>query len=351
MKRVVRGPLLALALVGAMIPLASVQAKTHHAHHAKHHRAKPKPINYAAEAKSAFYGGNVSKALAYAPRGGERWIAGLAAYRLKKFDQAKVFFEQVANDLTQDDSLRAAAAFWAARAVTQAGEPEDAAPYLRMAAMSPSTFYGMLAQRQLATDAGAQLIRVASLAGSPSAWSSYDDYPTPELFPAGGFTLDKALVYALVRQESRFNPYAVSNAGAVGLMQLMPAAAAAASGDDNMMSNVIPLFDAPTNLRLGQDYFQWLLEEGVGDYDMLKAVAAYNGGPGMLQKTQKQLGDDANDDLMLIECLPARETRNYVEQVMAAYWTYRKKFGEEARTLDALATGAGRADYRLDKAS
>lgn len=351
MKRVVRGPLLALAVAAAMIPLASVQAKTHHAHASRHHHARPKPINYSAEAKAAFYGGDVSKALAYAPRGGERWIAGLAAYRMKKFDQARTYFVQVANDLTQDDSLRSAAAFWAARAVTQAGEPEEATPYLRMAAMAPFSFYGMLAQQQLGLNAGAQLIRVASLAGSPTSWSSsYDDYPTPELFPAGGFTLDKALVYALVRQESRFNPYAVSHAGAVGLMQLMPAAAAYASGDDNMMTNVIPLFDAPTNLRLGQDYFQWLLAEGVGDYDMLKAVAAYNGGPGMLQKTQAKLGDDAGDDLLLMECLPARETRNYVEQVMAAYWTYRKKFGEEARTLDAVATGK-LADYRLDQAS
>jgi soluble lytic murein transglycosylase-like protein len=350
MKRLVRGPLLALALLGAMTPLATVQAKTHGHHHARHHRAKPKPINYSAEARAAFYGGDVEKALAYAPRGGERWIAGLAAYRLKRFDRAKGYFEQVANDLTQDDSLRSAAAFWAARAVTAAGEPEEAAPFLRMAAMAPFTFYGMLAQKQLGTDNGAQLIRVASLAGTPAGWTNYDDYPTPELYPAGGFTLDKALVYALVRQESRFNPYAVSPAGAVGLMQLMPAAAAYASGDSNMMTNVIPLFDAPTNLRLGQDYFYWLLEEGVGDFDLLKAIAAYNGGPGMLQKTQARLSDD-DDDLMLIECLPARETRNYVEQVMAAYWTYRRKFGSETRTLDVLATGGGIADYRLDKAS
>lgn len=349
MKRLARGPLLALALVGAMIPVASVQAKTHHAHHRAHHKPKPKPINYSAEARTAFYGGDVEKALAYAPRGGERWIAGLAAYRLQKFGEARGFFEQVANDLTQDDSIRSAAAFWAARAVTQAGEPEEAAPFLRMAAMTPFTFYGMIAQRQLGLEAGAQLIRVASLSGAPSSWSSGDDYPTPELFPAGGFTLDKALVYALVRQESRFDPYAVSPAGAVGLMQLMPAAAAHAAGDENLMTNVIPLFDAPTNLRLGQDYFYWLLEEGVGDFDLLKAIAAYNGGPGMLQKTQAKVGND--DDLMLIECLPARETRNYVEQVMTAYWTYRKKFGGETRTLDVLAAGKGFADYRLDQTS
>ena len=214
-----------------------------------------------------------------------------------------------------------------------------------MAAMAPSTFYGMIAQRQLALGGQGQFIRVASLAATPAYWVS-GDYPTPELFPAGGFTLPKALVYAMVRQESRFNPYAVSPAGAVGLMQLMPAAAAHAAGDDNLKTNVIPLFDEPTNLRLGQDYFRWLLD--TGDGDMLKAIAAYNGGPGTLQKTAARVGPEA-DTLMLIESLPARETRAYVEQVMVAYWNYRKKFGGETRTLDALANGARIIDFRLDQ--
>jgi soluble lytic murein transglycosylase-like protein len=333
MKREMRGPLLALVVFGAMFS-GVAEAKS---------RAPD-----AGAARDAYYRGDVAKAFEIAPKAGERWIAGLAAYRLQKFSEARGFFETVANDMTEDQWLRSAAAFWAARSVTAAGEPEEALPLLRMAAMSPNTFYGMIAQRQLAMQAGGPFIRVASLGATPmSWWSNSDDFPTPELFPSGGFTLDKALVYALVRQESRFNPYAVSPAGAVGLMQLMPAAAAYAAGDDNLKTNVLPLFDAPTNLRLGQDYFKWLLEAGVGDNDMLKAVAAYNGGPGTLQKVTSRVG--SSDSLLVIESLPSRETRNYVEQVMVAYWTYRRKFGGETPSLDALARGALLIDYRLDQ--
>lgn len=334
-KRWMRGPILALAAMAVMIGGAA---------EAKGRRKAPPPVNHAAVAREAYYSGHIDKAYAHAEKGGERWIAGLTAYRLGKFDEAKGFFEIVAADLSEDQWLRSAAAFWAARSLTAAGHGEAAEPFLRMAAMSPTTFYGMIAQRQLALKDGG-FIQLASLSGG---WGGQDDHPTPELFPAGGFTVSKALVYAMVRQESRFNPYAVSPAGAVGLMQLMPAAAAFASGDDNMKFNVIPLFDEPTNLRLGQDYFAWLLSEGVGDYDVLKALAAYNGGPGTLQKTANRVGPDA-DTLTLIESLPSRETRQYVEKVMASYWTYQKKFGGETRTLDALAMGALVIDYRLDQ--
>jgi len=333
-KRYLRGPLLALAVLGAMI---GGQAE------AKGRRAAE--VDHAGAARDAYYAGDMTNALASAEKGRERWIAGLAAYRLKKFDEARGYFGAVATDLTEDAWLRSAAAFWAARAVTAAGQAEAAEPFLRMAAMSPTTFYGMIAQRQLALR-GEGFIQLASLSGG--YWAGWDDHPTPELFPAGGFTISKALVYAMVRQESRFNPSAVSPAGAVGLMQLMPAAAAFASGDDNMKFNVIPLFDEPTNLRLGQDYFAWLLSEGVGDHDVLKALAAYNGGPGTLQKTAARVGPDA-DSLTLIESLPSRETREYVEKVMASYWTYQRKFGGETRTLDALAMGAPLIDYRLDQ--
>jgi soluble lytic murein transglycosylase-like protein len=60
------------------------------------------------------------------------------------------------------------------------------------------------------------------------------------------------------------------------------------------------------------------------------------------------VGDEA-DSLMLIECLPSSETRNYVEKVMAGYWTYRKKFGLDNKTLDAVAQGAAFIDARLDR--
>ena len=60
------------------------------------------------------------------------------------------------------------------------------------------------------------------------------------------------------------------------------------------------------------------------------------------------LGED-DESLMVIECMPAPETRDYVEKVMAAYWTYRKKFGQDVKTLDALATGQKYVDARWDE--
>jgi len=384
-------------------------------------------------AREAFYSGDAQRALTLAAASGERWIAGMAAYRLKDYAQAASFFDQLVRDDGADAWLRSAAGYWASRAATQTGDTARATAYLRMAARNSGTFYGMIAERQvrlltaarpmalsqaapagdfvltayagptvelskfvradprahraaalaqigLPTEAGLELRAGLALAKAPaerSLWTSlvlalnaplstaadaadvasgvsslvplpdYADYPTPELSPRMGFTLDKALVYAIVRQESRFNPQAVSRSGAVGLMQLMPEAAARAAGDDKLKSDMSPLFDPAMNLRVGQDYVTWLMERGVG-YDLLRTVAAYNGGPGTLQKTAQMLGDDA-DSLLVIECLPSLETRNYVEKVVAAYWTYRKKFGSDSKTLDALASGAKFVDARLDR--
>lgn len=380
-------------------------------------------------AREAFYSGDSKRALDLARAVGERWIAGMAAYRLRHYDQAEVELSKLAQDTEEDIWVRAGAAYWAARAAEADGNPDRAATYLRQAAGSPQTFYGMIAERQVAlrglgpalplseaqayqprarnvikaayggptadvtrmmrddvrahrAAALAQIGRVPEAAqelraglalattaqdrdhwiklaavineglaqdmaaAGPARRRGEPDYPTPNLNPREGFKVSKALVYAIVRQESRFNPGVVSPAGAVGLMQLMPDAAAHATGNARLRDDMSPLFDPGFNLKVGQDYLGWLMGEGVG-YDILRTVAAYNGGPGTLQKTAQMLGDD-DESLMVIECMPALETRNYVERVMAAYWTYQKKFGQESRTLDALATGEKYIDARWD---
>jgi soluble lytic murein transglycosylase-like protein len=170
-------------------------------------------------------------------------------------------------------------------------------------------------------------------------------YQTPPLEPKDGFTIDKALVYAIVRQESAFNPRAVSYAGAYGLMQVLPASATLATGDKTYRQKPKVLLDPATNLRVGQDYVSYLMSRGVGG-DLLRVVAAYNAGPGAVLKTISMVGED--DPLLLIECLPALETRDYVEKVVAGYWTYKHMFGEQTKTLDALAGGAKRIDASLD---
>ena len=107
-----------------------------------------------------------------------------------------------------------------------------------------------------------------------------------------------------------------------------------------------PLLDPALNLRIGQDYLAWLMQRGVGP-NILRTIAAYNGGPGEVLKTLQYLGGET-DDLLVMESLPAAETRDYVQKVMAAYWSYRRIFGEDTRTLDALASGAHVVDAHLD---
>jgi soluble lytic murein transglycosylase-like protein len=172
-------------------------------------------------------------------------------------------------------------------------------------------------------------------------------YPAPALAPLGGFTLDKALVYALAWRESRFDSLAVSPAGAIGLMQIMPASAASVTGEDWLKSDPIALFDPPTNLRIGQDYVAWLMNNAA-DHDILRALAAYNAGPATLQHAARAAGPGA-DSLLVIESAPIAETRAYVRKVMAAYWSYRRQFGQDSPTLDALASNAPSIDARLDR--
>ncbi len=151
-------------------------------------------------------------------------------------------------------------------------------------------------------------------------------------------------MFAVVRQESRFNAYAVSGKGAMGLMQITPATAVTATGDSSL--SPLELFDAATNLKIGQANLARLIQ-GPASGDVLEALAAYNSGPGGLQKALARVG--TGDPLMLMESLPYGETRTYVEKVMANYWIYRRMFGEPVHSVDALASGVTRVSLTVDR--
>ena len=172
-------------------------------------------------------------------------------------------------------------------------------------------------------------------------------YPMPLIQPAGGFVVNKALVYAVSWQESRFNPLAVSPVGALGMMQVMPAAAVSVTGDDGLRRDPMPLFDGATNVQIGQQYLAYLMQKNTGG-DILRTVASYNGGPAMVVRTEALLGP-GTDSLLLMESMPYFETRAYVQKVMAAYWAYQRQFGGKTVTLDAAASGMPIIDARLDR--
>ena len=160
-------------------------------------------------------------------------------------------------------------------------------------------------------------------------------YPVPSWRPRDGFSVDRALIYALMRQESAFYARARSRAGARGLMQLMPGTASYVEQRRFRGSAQDLLYDPVLNLSVGQKYVRYLLEDEHVGGDLLLMAAAYNGGPGNLRKWKKKARYE--DPLMFIESMPARETRIFVERVLSNLWMYRERFGEPAPSLDALA--------------
>lgn len=112
---------------------------------------------------------------------------------------------------------------------------------------------------------------------------------------AAEYDVDPALIRAVMQAESAFHPYAVSRAGAEGLMQLMPALA-----DDMGVGNA---FDPRENIMGGVRYLKRLLDYHHGDLDL--ALASYKAGPGNVERYGG--------------VPPFRETRNYVETIKALY--------------------------------
>ncbi len=166
-------------------------------------------------------------------------------------------------------------------------------------------------------------------------------YPLIPWKPHEGYTVDRALVHAIIRQESKFNPGAVSHRGAQGLMQLMPSTANYIIGKTlfkNKDSHE-KLRDPQTNLEVGQRYIEKLLNQDHVDAELFSLVAAYNAGPGNLRKWKRELAEMRDDPLLFIESIPMGETRAYVERVMASYWIYRLRMNQSVPSLDAVAGG------------
>jgi soluble lytic murein transglycosylase len=137
------------------------------------------------------------------------------------------------------------------------------------------------------------------------------------LIPAPAGT-DWTMVHAISRQESQFSQNAVSHAGARGLMQLMPGTAREQAGKIGLAYDAGALMANPSyNLQLGDAYFARMMNYFGGSYPL--AVAAYNAGPGNVNKWLRSNGDPRNGSvewLDWIEKIPLSETRNYVQRVL-----------------------------------
>ena len=148
-------------------------------------------------------------------------------------------------------------------------------------------------------------------------------YPTPIWKPKNGFTLEQELIYAFMHQESLFNENAKSHRGAIGLMQIMPSTAKFISTNKDVKRNNSNILKVPEiNLDVGQEYIEYLLKLKIVDNNLIFLTAAYNGGPGNLQKWKENI-NYLDDPLFFMESIPSRETRWFIEKVLTKYWIYK----------------------------
>ncbi len=165
------------------------------------------------------------------------------------------------------------------------------------------------------------------------------EFPLPGWEPEGGYGVDRALIFAIIRQESKFKAAAKSRLGARGLMQLMPATARFAARRESIEGvNSHTLLNPELNIALGQSYVQHLLVHTAVNGNIFYLLCAYNAGPGNLKKWLSKTNFD-EDPLLFIESVRSRETRQFVERVIANYWIYRMRLGQATPSLDATVSG------------
>jgi len=175
-------------------------------------------------------------------------------------------------------------------------------------------------------------------------------YPMPVWTPEGGFNLDRAFVYAVMRQESKFRASAKSPRGARGLMQLMPATAGLMARTRFRGARRNELLDPVLNVTLGERYLTHLLGHNGIDGNLFYAMTAYNGGPGNLKKWRRK-ADYRGDPLLYIESIPSRETRIFIERVLTNLWIYRYRMDQEPPSLEAVVSGDWPVYVPLDRSS
>lgn len=221
-----------------------------------------------------------------------------------------------------------------AMALVLAGQPDLAqAELIRIRPENDEQHKALLSYAAYANLPGLALRAANSASNEDGGFYDAALYPTGPWQPVEGYKIDPALVHAIMRQESRFDPRAKSPSGAKGLMQLMPATARSLADEKDA-----PLDHPETNLELGQRYLENLLDSQVVENDLLYLLIAYNAGPGNLAKWKKRWSD-VKDPLLFIELIPSSETRAYVERVLSNYWIYRLREGQDTPTLDAVAAG------------
>jgi soluble lytic murein transglycosylase len=196
---------------------------------------------------------------------------------------------------------------------------------------------GELAEQREDARGMLHLGKAALARGLPLDYYAFPTVGVPRYSPIGP-GIDSAMLFAIIRQESAFDPADWSAAQAMGLMQVTPEAGRdtckrfSCTYDVKRLKN-----DMPYNLQVGAAELGGVMQDYRGNY--ILAIAAYNAGRGRVQEWIAHFGDPRDpkvDPIDWVERIPFMETRNYVQRVMENLQVYRTRFGNDVPlTIDA----------------
>jgi soluble lytic murein transglycosylase len=297
---------------------------------------------------------------------------------------------------TSNPIALARASYWQGRAAEALGKPSDVRAHYETAARYSTAYYGQLAQARLGlkdiviqrpsdlppaqmdvvraieilyaiserdlvasslAEFGERSTDMATLAALGKVAAGHKDahgmvlFARPALarglplehyaFPTVGIPdyraigpgVEPGIVYAVARQESGFNPRAISSAGAVGLMQVTPAAARSVAAKFRIAYDEKRLLgDETYNAQLGAAELGDLIKYYRGSYVL--AFAGYNAGRGRVNDWITKYGDPRDpkiDPIDWVERIPLSETRNYLQRVLENLQVYRMRLGRSSK--------------------
>jgi soluble lytic murein transglycosylase len=293
-------------------------------------------------ARGAYWAGRAAERLGQDDEA-KRWLASAAKHGASYYGQlaASRLGVRVTPEFPPEPAPAESASFdgneltRAARMLGEIGEASTAKPFLlRLSAVAKTPgeqeLVIRLAREVGRLDVALTAARHATADGVPALEPGFPLIPVAQRGAA-----EPPLVLAITRQESVFDPEAVSRSDARGLMQLKPSTA-----QDMAKALSIPfaagrlLSDPAYNVTLGQAYLDKLLGRFGGSYVL--AVAAYNAGPNRVQQWLDAYGDPRQADADVvdwIETIPFNETRNYVQRVLENLQVYRLRLGDSTRAF------------------
>jgi len=222
-----------------------------------------------------------------------------------------------------------------ARDLAQIGDGDDLPAFLRRITdqCQTASSFALVARLARSLDRPDIAVTAAKRASYAGITLLEEGYPIANLPPGG--TIEKPLILAMTRQESAFDRGAVSGAGALGMMQLMPATASKIAKLLHMPFSQKRLTnDVAYNVTLGRAYLGSLIDDFSGSYVL--AVAAYNAGPSRVRQWMQDHGDPRRGNIDMIdwiERIPFSETRNYVQRVLENLQIYRVRLGVHLPTV------------------